>query len=223
MKLPVAFLLLFVSTSARAEVCIDFKSCTKLMYDLKGQRYIWDAKFDEHKFSASPDVEMTKDNAELVYTSLLDFAGFARLPVGDGKTYRIERSVNLKEIEAPVFDASADKPPVLPNTWDWVTMRYKLKTPDEAGVLESMYRLHLPREARMQADDNSGNLIITGAVPVVRQMYETIRAADRPIGKVARAHYEEFRGAMLHPRPFVPPVAAAQPPPPPAPKSPKGQ
>jgi hypothetical protein len=209
MKLPSIFLLLLVSTAARAEVCIDFKSCTKLMYDLKGQRYIWDAKFDEHKFSASPEVEMTKDSAELVYTSLLDFAGFARLPVGDGKTYRIERNVNLKEIEAPVFDASADRPPVLPNTWDWVTMRYKLKTPDEANVLESMYRLHLPREARMQADENSGNLIITGTIPMVRQMFETIRAADRPISKAAKAHYEQYRANMLTPPRFVPPPAAA--------------
>ena len=214
-------LFLLASTTAHAESCIDFKTCTKLMFDLKGQRYIWDSKFDEHKFSASPDVEMTKDNAELVFTSLLDFAGFARLPVGDGKTYRIERNVNLKEIEAPVFDASAEKPPVLPNTWDWVTMRYKLKTADEAVVLESMYRLHLPREARMQADDNSGNLIITGTIPMVRQMYETIRAADRPIGKAAKAHYEQYRASMMAPRPFSPP--APMPPVAPAPPKPKAQ
>ena len=187
-----------IAVSAQAETCSDFKSCAKLMYELKGQRYVWDAKMDDSKFIASPNIEMTKDSAELIFTGLLDQLGMARLPMGDGKTYRVERNVMLKEIEAPVLDASAEKAPVfLSNTWDWVTMRYKVKSPEAAPVIESTYRLHLPREARMQADENAGLLLVTGTIPMVRQMYQTLKAADFPLTATGRQHYKEWRASML--------------------------
>jgi hypothetical protein len=200
-----------LAVSAHAETCTDFKTCSQLMFELKGQRYVWDAKMEEHKFTATPNVEMSKENAELIFTALLDQAGLARLPVGDGKTYRVERNVNLKEISAPVFDASAEHAPVIPmDTWDWVTMRYKLKSADEANVIESMYRLHLPREARMQADENAGLLLVTGTIPMVKQMYVTISAADKPVSSTAKKHYQEWRTGMLKENHAAPAPAAAK-------------
>jgi hypothetical protein len=195
MKLYVPLTLgLLLTTAARAETCTDLTTCAKLMHDFKGHRYIWDVKMNEYKFASSPSVEMTADNAELIFTSLLDHVGLARLPVGDGKTYRVVRNVMMKEIEAPVVEASADRPPEFPsNTWDWVTMRYRVKSPEAAPVIESAYRLHMPREGRMQADENSGFLIVTGSIPTVRQMYKTIQAADAN----ARASYKQWRDSTF--------------------------
>ncbi len=203
---------LLFTLGAQAETCVDLKTCAKLMYDLKGQRYIWDAKLDENKFEGSPDVELTKEKAELVFTAILDHLGLARLPVGDGKTYLLVRGAMLKEIEAPVIDASAEKAPAFPSdTWDWVTMRYKLKSPEAAPAIEGAYRLHLPREARMQPDENSGFLLVTGTIPVVRQMYETIKAADRPLGPAAREHYKQYLSSIKQPKeaPHLLPADAA--------------
>jgi len=216
MKTPIlALSFLFLAPIARAETCSDMKSCTKLLHELKGQHYVWDPGTAELKFASSPAVEMTADTAELLFTALLDQVGLARLPVGAGKTYRIVRSVMLKEIEAPVLEASAGSPPKFPaNTWDWVTMRYRVKSPEAAPVIESMYRLHLPREARMQADENAGLLVVTGTIPVVRQMYETILAADKPLSPQARKNYQAWRAARLKEMaapPAVKPTPVAEP------------
>ncbi|MGZ3684765.1 MAG: hypothetical protein ACXVCI_12985, partial [Bdellovibrionota bacterium] len=172
--------------NARAENCADIKSCAKLMYDLKGQRYIWDAKMDEHKFVSSPDVEMTKDTADQVFTALLDQLELARVPVGDGKTYRVIPSRLRREQQMPVVEATFDKAPELPNTWDWVEMRYSVKAPEIVKFLESEYKPNVPREARLQSDENSGVVIVAAPAPVVRQMYETIQGADRPLSAALR-------------------------------------
>ncbi len=171
----------FYGNFAHASNCIDFKTCTAVMFDLTGQRYVWGNNFDTAKIGASPAVELTKENAELIFTALLDQAGYTRMPVGDGKTYRIVRSVERKEMELPIVEASAEHMPNFPNTWDWIMMRYKVKSPELAAYLERAYRLHVPRDSRLQADENTGTIIVTAATPIVRQMYETLKGADKPL------------------------------------------
>ncbi|MGZ3696268.1 MAG: hypothetical protein ACXWQO_19905, partial [Bdellovibrionota bacterium] len=160
------------------------------------QRYIWNEDGEKAKFFASPEVDLNKDNADILFTALLDQAGLARMPIGDGKTYRILRGANLKELEIPEVEASADHSPTLPKTWDWITMRYKTKSPEEVTEIEQMYRLHVPREARMQADLNTGILIVTGTAPMVRQMYETIKGADKPLSPLAKQRQKEYESRL---------------------------
>ena len=176
----------------QAAPCTDLKTCAKVMFDVTQERYIWDVQAENHKFSSSPDVEINKDNADLVFTALLDQTGLARMPVGDGKSYRIVERVLLKEIETPIIDASAEHSPSFPHTWDWVTLRYKSKFPESLSHFERSYRLHVPREARMQADSNTGVLIVTASIPIVRQMYELIKAADRPLSALAKKEMKEM-------------------------------
>ncbi len=202
---PVAFLLenlvntkqialglpLFLFTfTADAATCKDLKSCATVMYDLLGQRYIWEAS-SEKQIVTSPDIELTKENAELVFTALLDQSLLARAPVGDGKTFRIVSSALRKEMPLPIVDASADLAPKLPNTWDIVAMRYKTKSRDLTTTIESAYRLHLPRESRLQADYSAGLLIVEATAPMVRHMYDMIKAADVPQTPEVKAYLKE--------------------------------
>lgn len=182
-------LLLFAEAS-EAATCKDLKTCANVMFELKGQRYMWEADSDK-KIVTSPELELTPINAEIVFTAMLDQAGLARMPVGDGKTYRILRGAHLKELEMPIVEASAEVEPKLPETWDWVVMRYKTKVPELTETIESAYRLHVPRESRLQADYNAGFIIVTAAAPVVRQMYKTIKAADVPETSASKAHRKE--------------------------------
>jgi hypothetical protein len=191
MKLLLPLVTLLFALNAHAENCTDLKGCAKLMYELKGEHYVWDVKAEEAKFSSSPDVELTKENADLVFTSLLDQLGLARLPVGDGKTFRVVRAQLRRELELPVVDASAELRPAFPNTWDWYSMRYHVKNADEVSYLENAYRNRIPREAQIQADENSGLLTVIGSAPVVRQMYETLKAADRPLSVAAKTKQKE--------------------------------
>jgi hypothetical protein len=181
--------LLLAATAARAETCVDLATCAKLMYDLKGQRYIFDAKAaSENKFVGSPNLEMSAASADIVFTALLDQLGLARVPVGDGKTFRVVRSMQRPELGLPVLEASADHPPAFPSdTWDWVTMRYKVKSPEEAAYLESAYRSHVPHEGSVLSDENAGIVLVTAPTPVVRKMYDTLFTADRPLTTAMKA------------------------------------
>ncbi len=213
MKYSIPFALLSLApASALAANCADLKSCAKVMNDLFSQSYVWDGNVDGLKFPSSPEIELTKQNGELVFTALLDQNGLARAPVGDGKTFRIVKSVSRREMETPIFPASFDHEPKLPETWDIVTMHYKLKSAETAGYIEQMYRLNLPRESRMQADNNSGNLFVTAPAPTVRHMYKMIKAADQPLTAAAkeqmRAHEKTRQSRMaITPMSVAPPAA----------------
>jgi len=57
----------------------------------------------------------------------------------------------------------------------------------------------------MQADENAGILILTGSIPMLKHMYETIRAADHPLNASAKKHYEEWHRVQMAPKPPAPP------------------
>jgi hypothetical protein len=177
--------------NAEAAGCGDLKGCAKAMHDLTGQRYVWEADADKSKLVMVPEIELTKENAEIVFTALLDQVRLARVLVGDGKTYRIVTSAQRKEMELPVVEASADRKPQFPQTWDWITMRYRPKSPERSDSMERAYRLHLPRESRLQSDLAGGFLLVSAAAPVVRQMYETLKAADVQITPALRKSLAE--------------------------------
>ena len=170
---------------AEAETCNDFKSCAKVMFEVTQERYVWGGQ--NISISAATDIDITKENAALVFTALLDQAGFARVPVGDGKTYHIVSVSQRREMETPIIEASAEQKPDLPETWDWVTLRYKVRSPETAKYLENNYRLSVPREARLIADENTGTVELTATVPVARKMYATLKGGDKPLTPSFRA------------------------------------
>lgn len=179
------------SNMAMAANCSDIKSCAMAVSDVTGQKYIFNSDIEKFKLSITPEAEITKENAELIFTAMLDQVGLARAPIGDGKTFRIVTGADRKEMEIPVVEASAEKAPSFSNTFDWVTMRYKPKSKELTDSIERAYRLHVPRNSRLQADYNAGIIIVTSSTPVVRQMYETIKAADVPQTAAVKKHLEE--------------------------------
>jgi hypothetical protein len=151
---------------------------------------------------------MSRESADLVFTALLDQMGLARVPVGDGVTFRVVRSFQRHELEMPVLEASVDHPPAFPSdTWDWVTLRYKVKSPDEASYIESTYRSHVPHDCNILADENAGIVLVTAPTPVVRKMYDTIRTADRPLSAAMKARIQEREKLHLQARFGAAPVA----------------
>lgn len=191
---PIA--LSFASPASFAANCTDLKSCAKVMNELFSQNYVWDSSLDGLKFPSGNEIELTKQTGEITFTALLDQNSLSRAPVGDGKNFRIVKSAHRKEMETPKFDASFDVEPKLPETWDMVTLCYKTKSPEVAPYIEQMYRLHLPRESRMQADENTSSIIITAPAPTVRHMYKMIKDADQPLTpamKEKMRKWEEMR------------------------------
>jgi molybdenum cofactor biosynthesis enzyme len=148
------------------------------MFELYGQHYVWSSDEKTGTLVIEPPVELNKENGEIVFTGLLDQAHLSRLPIGDGKTFRIVSASQRKELESPTVEASAALVPNFGPTWDWITMRYRLKSKALAASIEMNYRFHVPREARLQGDSNAGIIIVSGSTPVVRQMYDMLKAAD---------------------------------------------
>lgn len=182
MRRPITILsLALAGPAAFAEPCNDIPSCAARMTAVTGQKYIWSDLPHDSKVGSSAGVDLVEEDADLVFTAMLDQSGLARVPVGDGKTYRIVSTYIRKDMDAPIIDASADKIPVLPRSWDWVMLSYRVKSPETARHLEQSFRPQLPRDARMHADENTGIVMITGTIPVVRRMYELFRQSDRPL------------------------------------------
>jgi hypothetical protein len=189
--------LMALPLSSQAAPCVDLKTCAKAMFDLTGERYFWEADAEKVKLGTSPDIELTKENAEVVFTALLDEASLARAPVGDGKTFRIVFAKDRREMESPILDASFDKAPEIPNSWDWVTLRYHPKSRELTETIEKDYRFHLPREGRMQGDYNAGVVLVMAPAPTVRHMYEILKGADVPQTAAVKKHFEELEQKRL--------------------------
>lgn len=184
--------LLFASLSVQAASCSDLKTCAKIVTDLTGQKYLWATAHESLKLGNGSELDLTQENVEVLFTAFLDQLGLARIPLGDGKTFRILKGAEIKEIETPIFEASAEKRPDFGKTWDWITVKYKTKSPELAPYLEQAFRLHMPREARMQADGNTGQMILTGTIPVVRKMYDILKLSDKPMTAAFKKEIEEF-------------------------------
>src|SRR5687768_2959657 len=123
----------FLSTQAFAasfvERCPDIAPCAKAVSELTGQKYVLDQDVKGSQNLATPNIELTKENAELLFTELLHNAGYARIATGEPGTWRIMRQRDARDSVLPIIEASKDQPPKMPNTWDIVTMKYKAENP----------------------------------------------------------------------------------------------
>ena len=127
-----------LSTSAFAESfsdkCSEIAPCAKVVSELTGQKYIFDGDV-KGKVMGTPNVDINKDNAELLFTEMLNINGFARVPAGEPNTYQIMRQRDARDAPLVIVDSDQQKAPELPHTWDLVTMRYRAT---HADVVENM-------------------------------------------------------------------------------------
>ena len=170
--------------------CPDLPACAKAVAELTGQKYVFDGDLKGRSY-ATPNVELTKENAELLLTTALDRGGFARVPLGVPNTYMIARQRDARDLAIPLVSSDASTPPVLPETWDLLTLKYKATNPDGVEQIARSARSFMPANSRIVANELGGLLWVTDTAPNLKKIYELIRSSDIKPSAEMKKRWEE--------------------------------
>jgi hypothetical protein len=117
--------LLFSSQLVQAggftEQCPDLPTCAKSVGEMLGQKYIFDSEF-KGQVKTTPNLELTKETAETLFTFALDLNGYTRVPLGLPNTFQIIRHRDALDSNLPTVHCDAHTAPALPNHWDLTTL-----------------------------------------------------------------------------------------------------
>lgn len=199
MKIQTAIGILILAFSAHAwgasfnEKCTELSSCAKAVSELTGQKYIYSEDF-KIKPSATPNLELNAENAELLFTTLLNQEGLTRVPLPEKNTFQIARQRDARDSIVPIISATKSKQPELPNTWDLVTLKYKAENADAVEHIARSARSFMPANSRIIPDELGGMLLVTDSAMNAKKLYQIIRDMDvKPTAEMKRQWQEARR------------------------------
>jgi general secretion pathway protein D len=173
-----------------SEQCPDIPTCAKAVGELLGQSYVYDADL-KGLVKATPGLQLTRENAELLFTNALDMENYARVPLGAG-VFRIMRQRDARDSAIPTVVGDKQHAPAFPDTWDLMTFSYKATNPESVEAIARMVRSFMPANARIASIEMSGMLVVTDTAPNLKKLYEMIRANDlKPTAEVRKKWAEE--------------------------------
>lgn len=195
---PLSLLLLIpcliLAAPVRAESvkskCPDLEKCAHLVAALTGGKYIYDGESPKGVVRATENFEMTKENADEVFTLMLNQEGYTRLPLSEPGTYTILRQRDARDSALPLLVADPETTPDFPKNWDLATLRYKLSRPEGAEPICRNIRAFMPGNSRVVPDAASGQIFLVAPYPILATALQTIRSMDaKPPGKKNSARY----------------------------------
>jgi type II secretory pathway component GspD/PulD (secretin) len=173
-----------------SEKCPDLQSCARAVSELTGQRYVFESDLNGKAF-ATPNLELNKDNAELLFTNALFFNGYTRVPLTDAGIFQITRQRDGRDSAIPVVPADDKTAPSLPNTWDLMTMKYKVNNPEAVEEIARTMRSFMPANSRIIPVELAGLLLVTDTSANLKKLYEFIRDLDvKPSERVKKSWAE---------------------------------
>lgn len=160
------------------EKCPDIPTCAKVVGELLGQKYLYDSDLRGH-VSGTPNLELNRDNAELLFSQMLDMEGYTRVPAGQPDTFRIMRQRDARDSAIPLVTADQKSAPNLPNTWDMTTLRYKATHSEGVEQIARMSRSFMPANSRIIPSEVDGSLLVTDSAANLKKLYAIIRELDQ--------------------------------------------
>ena len=187
------------SPSARADSvkakCPDLEKCAHAVAALTGTKLVFDPGLLKGAVGATENFELTKENAEVVFTQMLDQNALTRVPLADANAYTILRQRDARDSALPRFDADSKTTPDIPKTWDLGTLRYRLAHPELAEPIARTLRSFLPASSRVIPEELSGHLIIVASFPILANVLNLAQSMDVKPSGPALKHMEEKRKA----------------------------
>lgn len=178
-----------------SDKCGELQSCAKAFSEILGENYLYDVEF-RGKVESSPKFEVTRENAEEVFTHILYLAGFARVPLKQPKTFSIMRQRDARDSALPIIEGSQKSEPTFPRNWDLVTFKYKVTHPESAEPMARGLRSMLPANARIIPNELSGTVLITDAIPNVQKCFNFLKEWDvKPSAEMKRIWEKREREA----------------------------
>jgi type II secretory pathway component GspD/PulD (secretin) len=178
---PMIVTLLFAPAAFADSVktkCPDLEKCANAVAELTGSKYVFDGAMLKGPVQATANFEMTKENAEEVFTQMLDQNGFTRLPLSEPNTFTILRERDGRDSALPEITADSKTTPAIPKAWDLATLRYRLSQPELAEHLARNIRSFMPGNSRVIPDPISGQLIFVAPYPILANVLRLVQSMD---------------------------------------------
>jgi type II secretory pathway component GspD/PulD (secretin) len=185
--------LVLLSFGARAaDECAELGKCVELVSKLTGKKYLYDAKSVKGGLQSTSNASLTSENADTLFTYILDLNGYARVPTPEKDTYLIVESRDIRFQALPSIKVDAETPPKLAPNADYYMMTYTFKnhTHGQLRMASNVLRPFMSRNARtieagkfLTIQENAAKLVLA---------YETIKSFDRELTKEELAKQVEW-------------------------------
>lgn len=158
--------------------CTDLHACAQAVSELTGEKYIYDSEVKGQIYS-TPNVELTKENALMLFTTALHMNGFTRMATKELGTYQILKERDARDSAIPTVSCDATHAPQLPEYWDTYTLKYKATNPEVVEEIARTIRAFMPVSSRVIPSELGGMILLTAAAPDLKRIYELIRENDQ--------------------------------------------
>ena len=175
-------LIFLLSLDLRADsledACSNLNKCVDAVSELTGKKYLYNGKL-KGSLASSNNLELTKENADQLFSFLLNENGYTRVPVGEN-TFQIISSRDIRYTPTPKFLASYDKAPELPDNMDYVMMEYTVKNNKTklSTEITRALRPFMSRYGRIIDVKSSGHIIFQDTARNLKRLYGLIKTVD---------------------------------------------
>lgn len=200
MKLFAAAALFLVSFAINANECQEITKCIEYVSKLTNKKYLFNANEIRGGLQATTNTEIKAENADTLFTYILDLNGYARIPTEVKDTYMIVRSSDIRYQAVPTIHVSSENPPKLVPNHDYYMMTYKFKhfKDGQPRIAANSLRPFMSRYARVIEIGDS--VTVQENAAKLAAAFEHIKRADRELTKeeiaamkAEREERKEFR------------------------------
>ncbi|MBS1964025.1 MAG: hypothetical protein JST04_17565 [Bdellovibrionales bacterium] len=190
---------LFARADDLRSKCPDLEKCAHAVAELTGAKFVYDSGMLKDAIASTKNFDLTKGNADEVFTLMLNQNGFTRMPLAEANAFTILRQRDARDSALPTLVADAKTTPDFPKTWDLANLRYKLVQPELAEHICQNIRAFMPANSRVVPDDVSGQIFLVAPYPILANALKAIQSMDvkisaekmRQITGRGRKHREE--------------------------------
>lgn len=166
---------LLVTTASMAATCNSVIECTEKISAKTKKKYVWGGDL---KSSGRFEIDISKSNAEELYSHMLATGGYTRIPISSD-TYEIINARDIRYREIPIVMVSKKKKPIFREGNDYYMMKYKLvssKVP--ASSIARNFRPFMSRYGRIIDIAHSGTVIISDRAKNLKRLYYLLSELD---------------------------------------------
>ncbi len=174
---------LFSSHVFGGTTCTELKSCVDIVSSLTGKKYVANEELLRGKFMVSSNFQLSADNADTLFTSLLELNELARVPTNDKETYTIIKARDVRYAALPMIEVDSQTTPNLPKNNDYyqVTINFKHYKQGQLREAANSTRPYSSRFGRTSEFLMTGKLIIVDTANKILTMSELIKHFDKEL------------------------------------------
>lgn len=174
-----------ISFGVSANECVELNKCVEYISKLTAKKYIYDGKEVKGGLQATSNLQITNENADTLFTYILDLNGYARVPTAEKDTYVIVSARDIRYQPVPVINVDAHNPPKLTPNYDYYMMSFKFKHFAHGQMREAANSLRpfMSRYARVIELKVPGTITIQENAAKLLKAYELIKFFDRELTK----------------------------------------